>query len=60
MELLLLVGHLRPSFVLSLFFAIFYRPLVDPQLQDLISRLLAKIPEERIKMQEIKVFCFCL
>lgn len=29
-------------------------PLVDPQLQDLISRLLAKIPEERIKMQEIK------
>ena len=31
------------------------RPLIDPQLQDLISRLLAKDPKQRIQMQEIKV-----
>eukprot|EP00795_Rhopilema_esculentum_P015243 gene15243-6450_t len=29
-------------------------PVVDPQLQDLISRLLAKDPKKRIRMQEIK------
>eukprot|EP00112_Aurelia_sp_Birch-Aquarium-sp1_P001376 Seg1147.2 transcript_id=Seg1147.2/GoldUCD/mRNA.D3Y31 product="Calcium/calmodulin-dependent protein kinase kinase 1" protein_id=Seg1147.2/GoldUCD/D3Y31 len=29
-------------------------PVVDPQLQDLISRLLAKDPKQRIKMQDIK------
>ena len=32
-----------------------FRPVVDPQLQDLISRLLAKDPKQRIKMQDIKV-----
>ena len=29
--------------------------MIDPQLEDLISRLLAKDPNQRITMQEIKV-----
>ena len=36
------------------------RPVVDPQLQDLISRLLAKDPHQRITMQEIKVMYYNL
>lgn len=35
------------------------RPLVDPQLQDLIARMLSKHPLERIKLQEIKVNIKC-